>query len=123
MSRMFINNNSCRSTVLQKSLDEITEAPAYILKAVKTNYIYENKVPTNTVDSISYSVVEPETYSFFTVKVKKSVPLVTQQQIEDSDGNVWVRFENATVTPYEVKFGTAKVSIKADDVSIVPDLM
>ena len=123
MKKKFINNNTCRTNVLQKSLDEITEAAAYILKDVRTNYVYENNSPTNTVDSVSYSVVEPESYSFFTVKVQKTMPLVTQQQIEDSDGNIWVRFENATVTPYEVKFGTAKVSIKADDVSIVADLM
>lgn len=123
MSKKFISNNTCKAAILQKSLDEITEAPAYILKGVKANYIYENKVATNTIDSIAYSVVEPESYSFFTVKVKNIVPLVTQQQIEDSDGNIWVRFENATVTPYELKYGTAKLSIKADDVSIVPDLM
>lgn len=123
MKSNLINNNMAKATTFSKNLSDITGTDNYILREVRTNYIYKGKERTDDVDSISYSVIEPNSFSTFKVKIKTAVPQFTQAQIEASDANIWVNFENAIATPYAVEYGNAKLSITANSIAIVPDLM
>lgn len=110
-----INNNKMKTASLSVSAVGILPAQA-ILKDVRISYKLDaSGKKTSEIESIRYDLVDPETFSFFTVKVISNAPVITQEALNDSDTHVFVTLpvEETVITPYEIKFGEAKVTIQA----------
>ena len=83
--------------------------------------MYENKVKTDRVDSVSYKVIDNLFYDTFTVKVYQDKPIITQKDLDNREDNVYVSFplEHTVVSLYAIEYGIVKVSIVAPDIEII----
>lgn len=76
---------------------------------------------TEQIDGFKYTVVEMETLSSFCVRVNSTAPVITPEELEDSEERVFIEFpmDETLVKPYKVEYGIATVSILAPYAKLV----
>lgn len=121
MRNRILNNKTTKDFFIKHLIDFYPNVNEFILKEVKVNYIYENKVKTDRVDSVSYKVIDNLFYDTFTVKVYQDKPIITQKDLDNREDNVYVSFplEHTVVSLYAIEYGIVKVSIVAPDIEII----
>ena len=121
MRNRILNNKTTKDFFIKHLIDFYPNVNEFILKEVKVNYLYENKVKTDRVDSVSYKVIDNLFYDTFTVKVYQDKPIITQKDLDNREDNVYVSFplERTVVSLYAIEYGIVKVSIVAPDIEII----
>lgn len=92
-----------------------------VLRDVKLSYATDAEGKrTDSVNSIRYDCVDPERFSTFTIKVETSKPVISAEELENSENMVVLELpvDEMIIKPYELAFGKAKVSIVAPYVKI-----
>ncbi|NBH36639.1 hypothetical protein D3Z58_24840 [Clostridiaceae bacterium] len=120
-----LDNNKVKTCVYVKMLSEFTKHNTFVIKSVRVNKVFDkeaNKV-SDVNESVTYTVVETETFSSMNVKVANPVPVITQDELDRSDSPVFITFplDKTEVRPYAIEFGKVKVSIVAPDAVLVTD--
>ena len=104
-----------------KGLEEFIPNDKFVVKQVSPVYDYEKGVKTDKVVAYRYSLVDPEMFEPFDVKVEGTTPVVTNEIVADRDNRIWVALENAIIKPYEMKYGKVKYSISADSIKVLSE--
>lgn len=120
-----LDNNKVKTCVFVKMLSEFTKHDTFVIKSVRVNKVFDkeaNKV-SDVNESVTYTVVETETFSSMKVKVTNPVPVITQDELDRSDSPVFITFplDETKVRPYSIEYGKVKVSIVAPDAVLVTD--
>lgn len=120
-----LDNNKVKTCVFVKMLSEFTKHDTFVIKSVRVNKVFDkeaNKV-SDVNESVTYTVVETETFSSMKVKVTNPVPVITQDELDRSDSPVFITFplDKTKVRPYSIEYGKVKVSIVAPDAVLVTD--
>lgn len=121
---VFLDGNEATISNFEKVLANFTEQRKYVLKNVRETKAYDkaaNKV-LDEVESITYTVVDPDTFSSMKVKTLTKIPVITQKKLEEADSPIFVSFplETTIVRPYAIEYGKVKVSIIAPNAELVP---
>jgi|BioPla2DNA2_1021312.scaffolds.fasta_scaffold14427_6 hypothetical protein len=91
-----------------------------ILLNILPGYEYENGKRTDTQTFLKYQVVYPDKrFEKVTVKVPGTKPVVTEEQLEQQNGKIKVRFKNLTGKIYRSNSGDLMLSCKADGVEVI----
>lgn len=123
MPRRVIFENKISASDLQFRLAEIFREKTleFILTDVRNRYKYdENRNRTEVVEAVVYTVIELNSFSTFDVKVPATVPVITQEDLEQAEERVFVEIplEETFVRPYKMEYGTATVSIVAPYITL-----
>lgn len=92
-----------------------------VLRKVRPSYAQnEQGERTDVVEAVRYDLVNPETYSSFTVKVEGSKAIITSEVLDAQTEPVYVQIpvSEVVIKPYEIAYGVAKVSIVAPYVKL-----
>lgn len=121
---VFLDGNETTISNFEKVLANFTKQCKYVLKNVRETKAYDkaaNKV-LDEVESITYTVVDPDTFSSMKVKTLTKIPVITQKKLEEADSPIFVSFplEATIVRPYAIEYGKVKVSIIAPNAELVP---
>lgn len=116
-----IENNVISAKDFTIKLSDIIDNDSFILKDIRIVNQYadgENgkKVRTDVFDHTNVTVVDPETFCIFTIKVSKKIVLPET----DARLRVDVDASKTFVKPYKIEYGKVQVSIFTDDVQISP---
>lgn len=105
------------------SLTVIESEGTYVLLEVKPDNEYdENSKRTDKIVSISYIVVNIDSFEKYRIKVANTKPLIDNAELQKKRNNgekVFVEFQNPTIKMYRSQTGTYEDSFKADDISFV----
>ena len=92
---------------------------AGLLLSVAPGYEYVNGKATDTIVCTKYTVVFPENnFEKVVVKVKGNKPVLTNEQIQQTDNPVKISFENLTGRFYRTNFGEYALSCNADRLEV-----
>ena len=104
-----------------KGLEEFIPNDKFVVKQVSPIYDYEKGVKTDKVVAYRYSLVDPEMFEPFDVKVEGTTPVVTNEIVADRENRVCVTLENAVIKPYKIEYGKVKYSISADSIKVLSE--
>ncbi len=115
-----INNNLIK--VNELNIPAVGLIPA---KAILRDISFSNKVDadgkrTDEVESVRYELIDPITFSTFTIKVAGNRSVITKQDLDNSETPVYLEIpvEQVTIRPYKIDYGKATVSITAPSVKL-----
>lgn len=76
---------------------------------------------TDEIECVRYTCTDPKTYSSFKLKVETIKPVISKEDIENSETPIFIRIpvDDTTIKPYAIEYGKAKVSIIAPFVELV----
>lgn len=103
----------------EKGLDEIMPSDKFIVKEVAPVYAYADGKRTDKIEAYRYTLVDPESFDTFDVKVKGDKPVVTSEMVADKENRVWVALDNAIVKPFKMEYGKVSCSVTADSIKIL----
>lgn len=94
--------------------------PVAVLRDVRLVYMTDSEgKKTDTVIAVKYDCVDPETYSTFSIKVETNKPVITAEELEKSEDIITIEIpDTATIRPYEISYGSARVIIEAPFVKL-----
>jgi len=120
----YCDNNELKTSALEQKLSVFFSTDTFVVKGIREGRAYdeEQKKYTGPIEYIVYSLVNPESLSSIKVKVPAAHPVISPDELEASDEPVYVRLplDKTMVRPYEIKYGTAKVSITAPSIEKIP---
>lgn len=102
-----------------KSLDEVMPSDKFIVKEVTPVYAYQDGKRTDKLEAYRYSLVDPESFDTFDIKIKGATPVVTSEMVADKDNRFWVALSNAIVKPFKMEYGKVSCSVTADSIKIL----
>ena len=104
-----------------KDLNSIFGTNEFRLYTGETDYAYKDGQKTNEVIGSKYEIGVPDECVRFTVKVPCDLVIDTQQIEDAKKGNFvyYCKFKNAKAIPYDISFGQAKVTVKAESIDII----
>lgn len=105
---------------LTLTMDQLFAANKVILTAVGKDREYDqDNHPTDKVLGSKYTIVCPELqYISFNVKVPNSDPIITQDELDQAGGPIWITFENFVGRFYQMR-GETGITCKADKAVLV----
>lgn len=109
------NKISAQNLILRLS-DILRETTDLALTGVRPSYHYdENRKRTDLIEAYTYTVTDMDTLASFSVRVNSTTPVITPEELEETEGRVFIEFpmEETIVKPYKLEYGTATVSIVA----------
>ncbi len=93
-----------------------------ILRGVRVSYPTdaEGKRTSEVPDSIRYDLINPSTFDTLTVKVEGGRPVISQEELEAKNTQVFIELplDEVSVKPYKVEYGTASLAISAPAVKL-----
>ena len=120
-----LDGNQAKMKDFEMPLSMFTKQCNYALKNVHENKAFDKatKKSLDKVESITYTVVDPETFTTMKIKVLNPTPVITQDELDRSDSPVFITFplDKTKVRPYSIEYGKVKVSIVAPDAVLVTD--
>ncbi len=121
---MHLDNNQIKCKELRIPVSAFYSNGTFIVKSVHENKAFNEaeKKYTGPTESVTYTVVHPETLASFKVKVMEATPVISQKELEGSEKIVQVLLplEETFIQPYEINYGVAKVSIVAPSIKRIP---
>lgn len=121
LMRAILTDNKVKVNDLQINVEGLIPQKA-ILRGVRVSYPTdaEGKRTSEVPDSIRYDLINPSTFDTLTVKVEGSRPVITQEELEAKDTQVFIELplDEVSVKPYKVEYGTAYLSINAPAVKL-----
>lgn len=81
----------------------------------------ENHKRTDKIEGYRYTVTDMDTLSSFSVRVNSTAPVITPEELEETDERVFIEFplEETIVKPYRIEYGIATISIIAPYATLV----
>lgn len=110
-----------KSEEFLKSLDEVMPSDKFILKEVAPVYAYADGKRTDKIEAYRYTLVDPESFDTFDVKIKGATPIVTSEMVADKENRFWVALDNAIVKPFKMEYGKVSCSVVADSIRILSE--
>lgn len=114
-----IENNTIQLKDFEIPLSQFTGTDSFILKDIQEIPVYQKdengkNVKTDVFSHTNVTVVDPDTFCMFTLKVFKRLAL------PDTDKRLRVDIDASKtfVKPYRVEYGKVKVTIVTDDINI-----
>lgn len=98
--------------------------PVAVLRDVKLIYRTEKDgTRSDEVVAVRYDCIDPESFSTFSIKVENDKPIITEEELELAENPVFIEIplEQTLIKPYEVSYGSAKVSIVANFIKLRKD--
>ena len=119
--KVLIDNNVIKASELIVSAKGIIPETAVLKNVRLSNAQDAEGNRTDKVEAVRYDCVNPDNFSTFTIKVEATRPVVTKEILEASEEPVYIStpVEEATIRPYEISFGKAKVTIVAPYVGLL----
>jgi len=76
---------------------------------------------TEQIEAYRYTVTDMDTLSSFSVRVNSTTPVITPEELEETEERVFIEFpmDETIVKPYKLEYGTATVSIVAPYAKLV----
>lgn len=119
--RAVLTDNKVKVNDLQISAEGLIP-PKAVLRGVRVSYPTDTdgKRTSETPESIRYDLINPSTFDTFTVKVEGGRPVITQEDLEAKETQVFLELplDEVSVKPYKVEYGTAYLSITAPAVKL-----
>lgn len=119
--KIVLKENKVNVNDLQINVEGLIPQKA-ILRGVRVSYPTdaEGKRTSESPESIRYDLINPSTFDTFTVKVEGSRPVITQEELEAKDTQVFIELplDEVSVKPYKVEYGTASLAISAPAVKL-----
>lgn len=119
--RAILTDNKVKVNDLQINVEGLIPQKA-ILRGVRVSYPTdaEGKRTSEVPDSIRYDLINPSTFDTLTVKVEGGRPVITQEELEAKDTQVFIELpvDEVSVKPYKVEYGTAYLTITAPAVKL-----
>ena len=114
-------NNKCKISDITFPMSEITSTKLYAVTSVTVSKEYVDEKATDKVLGINYVLVDPKTFTQIRVKTSATVPVVSQEQIEQSETPVLVEIpiNETLVKPYKIEYGKVSLSIVAPYLKLV----
>lgn len=122
--KLCLNENKVGLTSLTSHLANFTTSRTFVCKEIKLNYHYENGEKTTTVESVSYTLADPQTLDVFKLKVMGNDPVVNPENFAKSEttAKISVPTEQTLVKPYKIEHGKVLVSIVAPYVKLADEI-
>lgn len=118
-----LNNNQIKNAnaVYSVPLSQFFTNTTFAVLESRIVYKYEGQARTDEILGTSYLLADLDSGAQFTIRVNSPKLVVTQQQIDNTDDMFFVEIpiQETMVIPYEIAYGTAKVTIKAPSVTVV----
>ena len=118
---MRIDNNEMKAKDLAMSAAGILSG-----EAVVSDFTYQYKTDnagnrTDIIECVRYKCVDLTTFSNFTIKVETDKPVISKEDLENSETPVLIRIpvDDTIIKPYAIEYGKAKVSIIAPYVELI----
>jgi len=116
-----IENNIILLKDFEIPLSQFTDTDSFILKEIQEIPVYQKdesgkNVRTDVFSHTNVTVVDPDTFCIFTIKVQKKLTLPNT----DKRLRVDIDASKTFVKPYRIEYGKIKVSIITDDITISP---
>jgi len=116
-----IENNTIQLKDFEIPLSQFTGTDSFILKDIQEIPVYQKdengkNVRTDVFSHTNVTVVDPDTFCTFTIKVPKKFKLTDT----DSRLRVDIDASKTFVKPYKVEYGKVRVTIFTDDINIAP---
>lgn len=95
-----------------------------VLRDVKLIYRTERDGSrSDEVIAVRYDCIDIESFSTFSIKVENDKPIITEEELENAENPVFIEIplEQTLIRPYEINYGTAKVSIVANFIKLRKD--
>ena len=99
-------------------LTQVFPSKEFPVLSISTKFEWKNKEKTDNIIGYAVEVACPDSFEKFVVVVQEK-PDITQDDIDNSEDRIWISFEDAFATPYEVQYGRAKLSVKAKALTVV----
>lgn len=119
--KAILTDNKVKVNDLQINVEGLIPQKA-ILRGVRVSYPTdaEGKRTSETPESIRYDLINPVSYDTFTVKVEGGRPVISQEELEAKDTQVFLELplDEVSVKPYKVEYGTAYLTITAPAVKL-----
>lgn len=116
-----LTDNKVKVNDLQISAEGLLPQKA-ILRGVRVSYPTdaEGKRTSESPESIRYDLINPSTFDTFTVKVEGGRPVISQEELEAKETQVFIELplDEVSVKPYKVEYGTAYLTITAPAVKL-----
>lgn len=76
---------------------------------------------TEQIEAYKYTVTDMETLSSFSVRVNSTTPVITPEELEETEERVFIEFpmDATIVRPYKLEYGYASVSAIAPYATLV----
>ena len=118
--KTMIENNIMKASEIKISAAGIIPDVAVVKNVRISNVLDAEGQKTDKVEAVRYDCVNPDDFSTFTLKVEKSLPVVTKEVLETSEEPVFISIpvSEVVIRPYAIEFGKAKVSIVAPYVKL-----
>lgn len=118
--KAILDNNQMKVTALEVPASGIIPELAVVKNVWISNALDAEGKKTEKVDVVRYDCVNPDNFSVFTLKVESTRPVVTKEILEASEEAVYIEIpvSETVIRPYEIAYGTAKVSIVAPYVKL-----
>ena len=110
-----LNDNICKADCFEMKLSDFVDSDIFALNSVEKRYKYdENRQRTDVIDGIVYTITD-DRLNRYKVKVPTTVPIIEQQELEESDELIYVRLpiDESIIKPYKIEFGRTYVSISS----------
>ena len=119
--KAILTDNKVKVNDLQINVEGLIPQKA-ILRGVRISYPTdaEGKRTSETPESIRYDLINPSTYDTFTVKIEGGRPVISQEELEAKETQVFIELplDEVSVKPYKVEYGTAYLTITAPAVKL-----
>lgn len=75
---------------------------------------------TNEVEAVRYDLIDPITFSTFSLKVAGTHPVISKLDLDKSENPIYLEIplEEVNIKPYRIDFGKATLSITAPTVKL-----
>ena len=118
--KAILDNNQMKVRALEVPASGIIPELAVVKNVRISNALDAEGKKAEKVDVVRYDCVNPDNFSVFTLKVESTRPVVTKEILEASEEAVYIEIpvSETVIRPYEIVYGTAKVSIVAPYVKL-----
>lgn len=122
MKSIINNNNISISNININPMGIIPDIA--IVRNVKPVYKVDDQGKrTGTIDAIRYECINTLDFSTFTIKTVSTKPVVSEEDIENSETpiRILIPVSEVVIRPYKIEYGIATVSIMVPSVKLAPN--
>lgn len=116
-----IANNMCSIKDFVHRLSDVTKQNVFAVNSVSEQKKYVDGKATDEIAGVNYVLTDTQTFAQIRVKTEAKTPVITQEEIEESNTPILVEvpLNETLVKPYKIEYGKVSLSIVAPYVKLV----
>lgn len=116
-----IINNSIKVSELKILSAGLIPSKAILRDITITYKADSNGKKTDEVEAIRYDVIDPDTFSTFTLKVANPKPVISKTELDMSENQIYIEIpvDEVNIKPYKIDYGKALLSITAPSIKLL----